>query len=101
MEKYANHPDSERIIAREMGWSWLERRSMKDEEKKAKPKERNRGLGSEGGPGKRESEEDMNYELPPPDRCVKELIGSARARPHFAPHRENAPMNALQGLLDE
>src|SRR5947208_14329870 len=22
--KYADHPDSERIIAREMGWSWLE-----------------------------------------------------------------------------
>ena len=24
LEKYADHPDSERIIAREMGWSWLE-----------------------------------------------------------------------------
>jgi hypothetical protein len=24
LEKYADHPDSERIIAREMGWTWLE-----------------------------------------------------------------------------
>jgi hypothetical protein len=24
LEKYVDHPDSERIIAREMGWSWLE-----------------------------------------------------------------------------
>src|SRR5437773_4103098 len=39
LEKYADHPDSERIIAREMGWSWLEEAlDQQDEEEESKPK---------------------------------------------------------------
>src|SRR6185437_9534435 len=36
LEKYADHPDSERIIARELGWSWLEEAlDQQDDEKES------------------------------------------------------------------
>jgi len=45
LEKYAYHPDSERIIAREMGWSWLEETlDRQDEEEENKQEEQAEGL---------------------------------------------------------
>ena len=44
-EKYRDHPDAERLIAREMGWDWLEealdadRKGVFDEERKARAME--------------------------------------------------------------
>ena len=34
LEKYKDHPDSERIIAREMGWRWLEEALDRQEQEK-------------------------------------------------------------------
>src|SRR4029077_695954 len=36
LEKYADHPDSERIIAREVGWSWLGGALHRGEEREEK-----------------------------------------------------------------
>jgi hypothetical protein len=36
LEKYADHPDSERIIAREIGWTWLEEALDRQEQEKEK-----------------------------------------------------------------
>ena len=47
MEKYADHPDSEKIIAREMGWIWL-LEALEAQEK--------------GEPQEDDSEEDDHYE---------------------------------------
>ncbi len=35
MEKYIDHPDRDKIVAREMGWTWLEE-ALEEEEKKGK-----------------------------------------------------------------
>src|SRR4029450_5088198 len=37
LEKYKDHPDSERIIAREMGWTWLEEALDWQEQEKKQP----------------------------------------------------------------
>src|SRR5258708_39754016 len=39
LEKYADHPDSERIIAREMGWTWLEEALDQQEKEKEQEQE--------------------------------------------------------------
>src|SRR2546421_3733221 len=70
LEKYADHPDSERIIAREMGWSWLEEAlDQQDEEKESKQKDEAEDWEAKVDKEKKdESEDDIeDYELPPPD----------------------------------
>src|SRR5207244_12107276 len=71
LEKYADHPDSERIIAREMGWSWLEEAlDQQDGEEESKRQNEAEGLKVKGDEEKKdESEDDMeDYELPTPDQ---------------------------------
>jgi hypothetical protein len=47
LEKYADHPDSERIIAREMGWSWLEEALDRQTEEENKQEEQAKDLEAE------------------------------------------------------
>jgi hypothetical protein len=70
LEKYADHPDSERIIAREMGWSWLEEAlDQQDEEKEDRQESKDEDLEVKGDHEKKaESGNDIeDYELPAPD----------------------------------
>src|SRR5207248_2329455 len=69
-EKYANHPDSERIIAREMGWSWLEEALDQQEEEKEPEQEHEKeleDLEAKTGEEKEDDNDIEDYELPPPD----------------------------------
>ena len=47
LEKYQSHPDSERIIAREMGWSWLEEALDEQEQSKAADNEADDAFGDD------------------------------------------------------
>ena len=95
LEKYADHPDSERIIAREMGWTWLEealdRKEQQQENKTENPED-------DSG----EFEEDIeDYELPPPDP-IREGIDWVRDRRGRISHPIQKRANdALHLLLDE
>jgi hypothetical protein len=83
LEKYKDHPDSEPIIAREMGWRWLEealdwqerekKRHQEQEQKEpgdlqAELREEDEGPPSSDYGAASEFEEEIeNDELPPPD----------------------------------
>jgi hypothetical protein len=95
LRKYEDHPDSERIIAREMGWTWLEEaldQQEQQQENKTENPEDNSG----------EFEEDIkDYGLPPPDpmREGVDWVRDGRGRiSHPIQQRAN---NALHLLLDE
>ncbi len=59
LEKYGHHPDSERLIAREMGWTWIEEALDAEE-----------AAGDEGGEEEEEFDEDAFAE-PEPDPALE------------------------------
>jgi hypothetical protein len=72
LEKYKDHPDSERIIAREMGWTWLEEAlDWQDQQKEQCPereKEKEReDLQAETADDDEFEGEFEEHEFPPPD----------------------------------
>jgi len=72
LEKYKDHPDSERIIAREMGWTWLEEAlDWQDQQKEQCPeKEKEKesdDLQAEKADDDEFEEELEEHEIPPPD----------------------------------
>src|SRR5438552_278895 len=103
LEKYADHPDSERIIAREMGWSWLEEAlDQQDEEKESEPKNEPEDLEVKVDQEKDESEEDIeDYELPPPDPMREGIDWVRDERGRILHPIEKRAHDALHGLLDE
>ncbi|HZR05374.1 MAG TPA: hypothetical protein VFA61_06065 [Candidatus Udaeobacter sp.] len=103
LEKYADNPDSERIIAREMGWSWLEEALDQEDEKENK---------RENEPGDLEPKADQegkdvfqdnvqDYELPPPDPMREGIDWVKDERGHIVHPIEKRAHDALHALLDE
>jgi hypothetical protein len=104
LEKYADHPDSERIIAREMGWSWLEEAlDEKEQEDEHEHEERIDDLEAKLDEEKgNESETDIeDYELPPPDPIREGIDWVRDERGHLVHPIEKRAHDALHTLLDE
>jgi hypothetical protein len=103
LEKYADHPDSERIIAREMGWSWLEEAlDQQDEEQESKQENQAEGLEVKVDQEKKDEFEDIeDYELPPPDPIREGIDWVRDERGHILHPIEKRANDALHGLLDE
>src|SRR5438094_4888278 len=103
LEKYADHPDSEQIIAREMGWSWFEEALDRQDEKENRQEEQAEDLEAKideekGG----QSENDVeDYELPPPDPMREGIDWVRDERGHILHPIEKRAHDALHGLLDE
>jgi hypothetical protein len=102
LEKYADHPDSERIIAHEMGWTWVEEAlDQQDEEKEHQQDDEANDLEAKVGE-ENESENDMqDYELPPPDPMREEIDWVRDERGHILHPIEKRAHDALHALLDE
>jgi hypothetical protein len=95
LRKYKDHPDSERIIAREMGWTWLEEaldQQEQQQENKTENPEDNSG----------EFEEDIeDYGLPPPDPMREGIDWVRDGRGRISHPIQKRANNALHLLLDE
>ena len=103
LEKYADHPDSERIIAREMGWSWLEEALDREDEKENKHENELEDLEAKADQeGKDEFEDDIeDYELPPPNPMREGIDWVKDERGHIVHPIEKRAHDALHALLDE
>jgi hypothetical protein len=103
LEKYADHPDSERIIAREMGWSWLEKALDQQDEEESKLENEPDDLELKVDQEKKdESVDDIeNYELPPPNPMREEIDWVRDESGHILHPIEKRAHDALHGLLDE
>jgi hypothetical protein len=103
LEKYADHPDSERIIAREMGWSWLEEALDQQEEEESKEENEAEDLQVTVDLEKKDESEDHieDYELQPPDPMREEIDWVRDERGHILHPIEKRAHDALHGLLDE
>jgi hypothetical protein len=102
LEKYADHPDSERIIAREMGWSWLEEALDQQDEDENKQEEQAEGLEAKIHEGKEDESENAieDYELPPPDPMREGIDWVRDERGHILHPIEKRAHDALHALLD-
>lgn len=104
LEKYADHPDSERIIAHEMGWRWVEEALDQEEEgKERKPEGEAKDLEARIDEEKQdESENEMeDYELPPPDPMREGIDWVRDERGHILHPIEKRAHDVLNALLDE
>jgi len=104
LEKYADHPDSERIIAREMGWTWLE--EALDQQEKEKEQEQEQETDALEAKVHKEDddafEEDMeDYELPPPDPMREGIDWVRDGRGRISHPIQKRANDALHLLLDE
>ena len=97
LEKYANHPDSERIIAREMGWSWLEEALDREDEKEHEEEAED----SAATVDKEKLDEFEDYELPPPDPMREGIDWVHDERGHVVHPIEKHAHDTLHALLDE
>src|SRR5438034_4931649 len=97
LRKYKDHPDSERIIAREMGWSWLEEALDREDEHEAEDLEAN--IDEENEDQSENYIED--YELPPPDPMREGIDWVRDERCHILHPIEKRAHDTLHGLLDE
>ena len=104
LEKYADHPDSERIIAREMGWTWLEEAlDREDEEKENQQEKEAEDLEVKMDQEKKdESGDDIeDYELPPPDPIREGIDWVRDERGHILHPIQKRAHDVLHALLDE
>ena len=104
LEKYADHPDSERIIARELGWSWLEEAlDQQDDEKESKQESEGEDLEVKVDQEKKDGSGDdiEDYELPPPDPIREGIDWVRDERGHILHPIEKRAHDASRGLLDE
>jgi hypothetical protein len=106
LEKYADDPDSERIIAREMGWTWLEEAlDQQEQEKEQAQKEEKEAEVFEAKIAKENEdifEEDIeDYDLPPLDP-TREGIDWVRDEHGRISHPiKKRAGDALHALFDE
>ncbi|HEX4707883.1 MAG TPA: hypothetical protein VH229_09145 [Candidatus Udaeobacter sp.] len=98
LEKYADHPDSERIIAREMGWTWLEEAlDRKEQEQEADALEPTINREDEDA-----FEEDIeDYGLPPPHPMREGIDWVRDGRDRISHPIQKRANDALHLLLDE
>lgn len=108
LEKYADHPDSERIIAREMGWTWLEEaldwQEQETDQRQEKEKEEKSEDLQAAIPAEDESEFDEEFEdheLPPPDPMREGIDWVRDDRGHISHPIEKRAHDALHALLEE
>jgi hypothetical protein len=104
LEKYADHPDSERIIAREMGWSWIEEAlDQQNEEKEGRQESEDEDLEVKVDHEKKaESGNDIeDYELPAPDPIREGIDWVRDERGHILHPIEKRAHDVSHGLLDE
>jgi len=103
LEKYADHPDSERIIAREMGWSWLEETLDRQHEEENTQEEQAEGLEAKIDDEKEDQSESHieDYELPPPDPMREGIDWMRDERGQILHPIEKRAHDTLHGLLDE
>ena len=104
LEKYADHPDSERIIARVMGWSWLEEALDRQiEEEESEQENEADDLEPKGDQQKKdESEDDIEpYELAAPDPMREGIDWVRDERGHILHPIGKRAHDALHSLLDE
>ena len=106
LEKYADHPDSERIIAREMGWTWLEEALDQQEQDKEQEKEKEKEAEALETKITKENqdvfEEDIeDYELPPPDPMREGIDWVRDERGRISHPIKKHAGDALHALLDE
>jgi hypothetical protein len=103
LKKYADHTDSERIIAREMGWSWLEEALDQQEEDESKQEEQAQGLEAKIHKEKEDEPENAieDYELPPPDPMREGIDWVRDERGHIFHPIEKRAHDTLHALLDE
>jgi len=101
LEKYADHPDSERIIAREMGWTWLEEAlERKEQQQEHEQQQENKTENPEDNSG--EFEEDIeDYRLPPPDPIREGVDWVRDGRGRISHPIQKRANDALHLLLDE
>ncbi len=93
LEKYADHPDADRIIAREMGWSWLE------EALDAQAAAQDAGAPADAPPAFEEYEED--FEEPPPDPAREGIDWVRRVDDRVVHPLQARAHDLLHALLDE
>lgn len=99
LEKYADHPDSERIIAREMGWTWLEEALAEKEEQQTDLGEREDLEGNIDAEDEHEfNEED---ELQPADPMREGIDRVRDERGPISHPIEKRAHDAPHALLDE
>ena len=104
LEKYADHPDSERIIAREMGWSWLEEAlDQQDEEKESRQESGDEDLEMKADQEKKDGSGDdiEDYEFLPPDPIREGIDWVRDERGHILHPIEKRAHDVSHGLLDE
>ena len=101
LEKYKDHPDSERIIAREMGWTWLEEAlDQQEQQKEHEQQQENKTENPEDNSV--EFEEDIeDYGLPPPDPMREGIDWVRDGRGRISHPIQKRAYNALHLLLDE
>ena len=104
LEKYKDHPDSERIIAREMGWTWLEEALDQQEQEKAQEQEQE----AEDFEAKVDKENEYasenhieDNELPPPDPMREGIDWVRDKRGRILHPIQKRANDVLHPLLDE
>jgi hypothetical protein len=98
LEKYADHPDGERIIAHEMGWKWFE--EALDQEQEREKETKASGVETDKDDENRFEEDIENYESPPDP--MREGIDWVRdERGHVLHPIEKRAHDGLHALLDE
>jgi hypothetical protein len=101
LEKYADHPDSERIIAREMGWSWLEEALDREDERENKRDGEGKDLQAKIDEQQEGDTDIEDHELPPPDPMREGIDWVRDERGHILHPIEKRAHDTLQALLDE
>ena len=104
LEKYKDHPDSERIIAREMGWTWLEealdsQEQQTEQRQQLEKEKKNEDLQAET-PAEHE-EEFEDHELPPPDPMREGIDWVRDDRGHISHPIQKRAHDALHALLED
>jgi hypothetical protein len=101
LEKYKNHPDSERIIAREMGWSWLEEALDREDEheRQSEAEDLEANIDEEKGEESEGNSED--HGLPPVDPMREGIDWVRDERGHILHPIEKRAHDTLHALLDE
>jgi hypothetical protein len=108
LEKYGDHPDSERIIAREMGWTWLEEALDQQEQEKEQEHKHEHEKEAEDLEAKIDQEKEDEFEddleddeLPPPDPLREGIDWVRDDRGRIVHPIEKRAHAALHALLDE
>jgi hypothetical protein len=106
LEKYKDHPDSERIIAREMGWTWLEEAlDWQDQQKEQCPERKKEkepeDLQAETAEDDEFEEELEKHEFPLPDPMREGIDWVRDDDGDFSHPISKRAHDALHALLDE